>query len=178
MNEKWKDIKNYEGHYQISNHGRVKSLSRWVINNNGVKRKLRERILKIKPHKRTGYVSVWLSMNSDKKLHSVHRLVAMHFLTPRPGADIVNHIDENPWNNNVGNLEWVTHAENLAHNGAFQRGRDKLKKRVYQYTLNNEFLRFYDCAGDTATKGFIPNAIAQVCNGFKKSHGGFIWRYS
>ena len=100
MEETWKDIVGYEGLYQVSNLGRVKSLPR--------KNVTKEKIL-IGGNNGDGYIKVSLS----NKLHYVHRLVAEAFIPKIEGKNFVNHKDEVRSNNNVDNLEWCTNQENI-----------------------------------------------------------------
>lgn len=102
MDEIWKDIEGYEGRYQISNYGRVKSFVRT------------ERLLN--PRNRgNGYPSVHLSKDGEAKEYFVHRLVAEAFLPNPNNYPIVNHIDSNKANSNVNNLEWTTEKGNMQH---------------------------------------------------------------
>lgn len=103
-NEIWKDITNYEGLYQVSNFGRVKSLKRIRKSKNNSPSIVNERILSQKNTK--GYKSVSLSKNSKLKTFSVHRLVAQSFLDNPNNLPQINHKDENKTNNMVDNLEW------------------------------------------------------------------------
>ncbi len=80
-------------------------------------------------------------------------------------------------NNKAENLEWTTHAKNLAYNGAFQRGREKIKKKVYQYKLDGELIRTYGYAKEVEDYGFRPNSVTHACLGIKKTHKGFVWKY-
>ena len=132
MKEIWKDIdfiKGFEGLYQVSNKGRVKSLgrlvnypnSKWGTLAGGVFRP--ERILKPK-HKR--YVGLTLSNKTTKIYPNVHRLVALAFIPNSLNKPCVNHIDGNGLNNCVENLEWVTWEENTKH--AYENG---LAKPIY-----------------------------------------------
>ncbi len=108
MSEVWKDIPGYEGHYQVSNLGRIKSLK-------GNKIKILKSVsMKI------GYTSVGLSLNGEVKLHYVHRLVAGLFIDKPKGKTVVNHLDGIKNNNQSSNLEWVTKAENEIH--AYENG--------------------------------------------------------
>ena len=100
MNEEWRDIGGYEGLYQVSNLGRVRSLR---DKNN----KKRELILKPKIM-RNGYLKVDLCKNGKQKTFTVHRLVATVFISNPKNFPVVNHKDENKLNNNVSNLEWCT----------------------------------------------------------------------
>lgn len=113
----WKDIKDYEGMYQVSNSGAVKSMARQVINKHGNVQTYPEKLLKPDVYKTThsNYLRVTLCRNHSTTRHSNHRLVAEAFI-PNPGQKpCVNHLDNNAENNTVENLEWCTHAENMDH---------------------------------------------------------------
>lgn len=112
MIEIWKDVPGYEGYYQASNLGRVKSIERVVKHNYGGPKKIKERILKGNVN-RHGYLRVNLSRKGLRKSFSIHRIVAMTFIGE---SDlVVNHIDGVKTNNNINNLEYVTSQENTAH---------------------------------------------------------------
>lgn len=117
--EVWKDIKVYEGLYQVSNYGRVKRIESIVNYSNGLKCKHKERILKVdksKINKRGQYyLRVTLSKNNKQKRYQVHQLVAKHFIENTKNKKCINHIDGNPENNIVQNLEWCTYSENEIH---------------------------------------------------------------
>lgn len=115
MEEIWKDIKGYEGLYQVSNYGRVKRLS-YVIESitskgNIVKKSYKETILKCSPA-RNGYKRVTLWKNSVAQYKHIHRLVAETFIHNNNNYPCVNHKDENKTNNNVNNLEWCSYSYN------------------------------------------------------------------
>lgn len=110
MAEEWRDIAGYEGLYQISNLGNVKSLIRWK----GTHYLPTEKSLQ-KTKTTTGYWKVELTKDKVKKSLRVHRLVAIAFIPNNEGKPHVNHRDGNPLNNNVDNLEWCTQKENVAH---------------------------------------------------------------
>lgn len=114
VEEVWLDIEGYEGYYQISNKGRVRSLDRVVPCSRTTSRKLRGRLLKLCPDS-SGYIIIVLQKDGEKKSVKVHRLVATHFLDRIPGKDIINHIDCDKTNNCVSNLEWCTPKENTGH---------------------------------------------------------------
>ena len=115
MIEEWKDIKGYEGLYQVSNLGRVKSLKFG-----------KERILKTGVD-RYGYISVNLYKNNKRKLCKVHRLVAEAFIPNLENKPEVNHLDEDKTNNMVSNLEWCTRNENVNNGTRNKRISKKLK---------------------------------------------------
>lgn len=121
--EIWRDIPGYEGLYQVSNLGNVKSVSRTVIRKNNIKHTLKGRKLKISKD-RLGYLIVNLCKNNTKKTFKIHRIVLMAF-KPVLGMENlqVNHKDEKRSNNNIDNLEWCTakynnnygnHSKNMA----------------------------------------------------------------
>lgn len=112
--EEWRDISEWEGLYQISNLGRVKSLARRVKNN------LHGHIFKDENIRRgridkNGYENILLCRDGKKNSFLIHRLVAIHFIGNPENKPQVNHIDGNKKNNILYNLEWVTEKENCAH---------------------------------------------------------------
>ena len=109
MQEIWKDIKGYEGKYQVSNLGRVRSL----YDQNQFKKTHRIKLLKF--NIRSGYYNVNLNNHRKRKNFQVHRLVAFAFIPNFDNKPIINHIDENRLNNKVDNLEWCTQKENVLH---------------------------------------------------------------
>ena len=115
MSEVWKDIPNFEGSYQVSNMGRVRSLDRVVTFKNGSMRKHKGRVLK--PHiSHRGYERLTLCNDNGCNNKSVHRLVLEAFKPHANMIDLqVNHIDGNKLNNHLTNLEWVTGRDNMSH---------------------------------------------------------------
>jgi hypothetical protein len=113
MEEIWKDIIGYEGKYQVSNKGEVKSLSRIVDRGNLPNRIQKERTMK-KSVNIAGYYVVNLTKDAKQKVHTVHSLVALCFIGDREGKD-TNHIDSNKLNNCLHNLEYVSRRENTCH---------------------------------------------------------------
>lgn len=113
MKEIWKPISGYEGFYEISSKGRVRSLDREIIFRNGNKRKYIGKILRQKYH--NGYAMVNLNKNKECETVYIHQLVAKHFIGERPKNLVVNHKDGIKTNNNVENLEYITSSENNMH---------------------------------------------------------------
>lgn len=107
MKELWKDIVGYEGYYQISNFGNVKSLDRV----DGIGRTIKGHLLKWK-HNNRGYFTISLNKNGKARYFLVHRLVATMFIKNPDNLPEVNHIDEDKSNNSVDNLEWCTSEYN------------------------------------------------------------------
>ncbi len=117
MVETWKPVKGYEGQYEVSDQGRVRSLARTVNN-----KKLPDKLMVVHAHY-SGYRCVWLRRPREHKKMFVHRLVAEAFLSNAMGKPIVNHKDANRQNNCVENLEWATLSENTRYHYARERGK-------------------------------------------------------
>lgn len=116
MEEIWKDIDGYEGYYQISNLGRVKSLGRNIYRkSDGKFSRYKPESIKIPVCNTDGYPSIKLCVNGENKTYGIHILVAKAFIENPDNLPEVNHIDTNRKNNRVDNLEWCTHQENVAH---------------------------------------------------------------
>lgn len=179
MEEVWKDIPEYEGWYQVSNLGRVRSLDRYVNGNriNCDKQKMKGKILKARKDK-LGYLRVSLKQNTKTRTFLVHRLVAIAFIPNPDNLLYVNHIDENTSNPRVDNLEWCTPQYNVCYgNGRAKSSRHKWR-RVIQYDKKmNELARFESLKAASAHIGIAQQNISRVCRGRAKYCGGFLWRY-
>lgn len=146
--EIWKDVVGYEGLYQISSWGRVRSCDRNVITHfeddrGDVIMHRRGKLMRISIYKREGYCYISLSKNNIKKKHKIHRLVAMAFIkNPKPKEfDMINHIDGNVANNNVSNLEWTNNSGNQIH--AIETGLNKFVGTNSHWSkLTEEQVRF------------------------------------
>lgn len=175
-NEEWKDIEGYEGIYQISNMGRVKSLSRKIWN--GVKFfQSSEKILKPGIDS-VGYCVVSLYKNDGKaQTVRVHRLVAKAFI-PNPNAyRVINHIDANRTNNNVTNLEWCTHKQNSAH--AIKIGSmNKMMHPVQVVETGQVFPSLSECARQMSEYNVDVKHISDCLRGKLKTHAGFHFKYA
>ena len=171
MEEIWKDVVGYEGIYQVSSLGRIKSLPKKIKMRN----QFTEKEMILKPLKtKGGYYSIHLANGKgNRKRCQIHRLVAKAFLSNPNNKPQVNHIDGNKKNNCVSNLEWCTAKENNTH--ALKTGLKELSYRripVLQYDLKGNFIKQWESETDTN----IPH-ISDVCKGKRKSAGGYIWRY-
>ena len=171
--EIWKPKKDYEGLYEVSNFGRVKSLG----NGKSKKSKL------LKPGKnKQGYLFVIFYKNGKRKTFRVNRLVAEAFIPNPDNLPQVNHIDENKENNIVENLEWCDCKYNInygTHNerSAKTRINGKLSKPVLQLSLTGEFIKEWESVRECGRNGFDKGNVSACCRGERKTHKGFKWCY-
>lgn len=162
MIEIWKGIEGYEGLYQVSNLGNVKSLGNGNSNNS------KERILK--PKKTSGYLYVGLSKEGKRKNHLIHRLVAQTFISNPNNYQQVNHRDEDKTNNQVTNLEFCDAKYNCNYGTRNQ----KLSKPV----MCIETGKIYPSTKEIERQlGFSFSTISSACNGRYKQAYGFHWKY-
>ena len=169
--EIWKPIKGYEGLYQVSNFGRVKSLKFG-----------KEKILKQSIDKKTGYLHVVLCKNEILKTYYVHRLVAEAFIDNSDNLPQVNHKDENPQNNIYINLEWCDRKYNCNYGTRNERISEKmtngkLSKPVLQYTLDGELVKEWSSTHECCRNGYNRGNVWACCLGRLKTYKGFIWKY-
>ncbi len=188
MEEIWKDIEDYEGLYQVSDLGRIKSLERDVVYSKNKKPAARcERILK-QHLNNAGYLFVTLAKNGINKMLYVHRLTAFAFVPNPDNKPEVNHINSNKLDNRAINLEWNTPSENILHSykhgfriapwqGKF--GKDNcFSKQVIQFTKDGKYINEYPSIVDARNvTGVIHQSISSCCNNKRKSAGGFIWKF-
>lgn len=114
--EIWKDIKGYEGHYEVSSYGNVRAKYREFVGKDGKVKKYHPRDLKPDTSVlKRGYKRVTLSKDYITERFQVHRLVAEAFIPNPENKPFINHIDNNGLNNHIENLEWCTHSENMIH---------------------------------------------------------------
>lgn len=173
MSEIWKSIEGYEGYYEVSNYGRVRSVDRTLTYSNGYLAKHKGRILKGETDKK-GYKRVRLSKNDKTKKFQVHRLVAMAFIPNPENKKFVNHIDENSSNNRLDNLEWVTGSENMRHGTIQQRLADKKKKPIKCLNDGKEFGSVNEAS---EYYGIERRLISGVLSGQKKTTYGRKFEY-
>ena len=167
MNEVWKDIKGFEGEYQISNTGKVKSVKHG-----------KELILK--PYKdKDGYPIVGLLKNGERTIRKIHRLVGIHFVPNPDGLLFINHKDETVFNNHVDNLEWCTKSYNNNYGTVNERKSIAEGKPVVQKTLQGETIKTYHAAKEAERITGIPRQnIGQCCIGRYNTAGNYKWEYA
>ena len=167
--ELWKDIPGYEGKYQISDCGNVKSLSR----EHPCRKCNEERIMK-PTIQRNGYLRVMLWKNGARTWYSVHRMVAEAFIPNPENKEQVNHKDGNKRNNNTTNLEWLTPQENVRH--SFDVLGRKARTRKVRCVETGEV---FDSLKEVTEKmGIDYRHIPCCCNGRREKTGGYHWRYA
>ena len=198
MEEIWRDIKGYEGKYQISNTGNVKSLERTVWNGRGY-RIVPEKILEGYDNGE-GYLYVTLWKDGKDKKYRINRLVAQAFLENPNSLPEVNHKDEDKTNNRVENLEWCDRLYNLTYNGRAKKagkkvaeklkGRkqteehikkraEKLSKPVFSVDKESGLIMWWQSAYEAERQlGISQSNICACCIGKRKSAGGFYWHYA
>ena len=161
--EIWKDIQGYEGLYQVSNYGRVRSLERVIMRLNGKPQHIKKKIL-MHVIDKYGYSIVHLRKNGKGKMKKLHRLVAETFIPNPQHLPQVNHKDENKTNNNVDNLEWCTPSYNINYGTRKKRVARKESKRVFQYTLDGDLIKIWDSLSECGRNGFRPSIVSMCCN--------------
>lgn len=181
--EIWKDIVGYEGLYQVSSFGRVKSLSRTIQCKNNRRCSpytisVKEKIRKCYYDKKDGYGHVSLSNTGNSMRFPLHRLVALAFLENPNGYPVVNHKDENPSNNNVDNLEWCTYAYNNEYSNIYEKAYQTTRKPVYQFSLDGKFMQEFISTKEAARIiGGDATNISACCHGRTNSMYGYYWRF-
>jgi len=180
MEEIWRPIPDYEGYYEISNTGKIKSLTRTITDINGRSFTLtgKEKIPYIDAE---GYYIIGLSKDGIKKNLKVHRLVALTFIPNPKNLPFVNHKDENKLNNNINNLEWCTQEYNNAYGTR--------NKRISQTTTKNSVImcdkithkpiqEFLNANIAAKELGYNTSAhIYQVLKGERQTACGYWWKY-
>lgn len=176
--ELWKDIPGYEGYYQISNFGRIKSLKRYCYCYLAKKKKrlVKERILKLRMNNR-GYVYFNIKKKNDRLAKQLHRFVYEIFKGKIPEDMGVYHLDKNRWNNRLDNLALRTiKGKNTI----------KIKKRILnqeifkvdQFNLNKEFIKsYFSFSNASRITNTNLTSLKLCCEGKQKTAGGYIWKY-
>jgi len=169
MEEYWKPVEGYEGLYEVSNEGRVRSLN---YNKTGETKILRPLMIG------GGYLQVQLWKDGKVKMLLVHRLVAITFIPNPDNLPQVNHKNEDKTDNRVVNLEWTTAIENSNYGTRNRRISEALSKPVLQFSKIGRFIQEWSSANEVErVLGFQHSHIAECCNEKLKSYKGYIWKY-
>ena len=167
MEELWRDVKDYEGLYMVSNTGRIKSLNYRKTEKSGI----------LKPRKdEAGYLTISLYKDGEQKTYRIHRLVAQAFIPNPEGLPEINHIDEIKANNCVTNLEWCSHQYNINYRHRTEKAKKSMVKPVRCVETNTIYFSIYEAQRKT---GIDANNIGRCANHEKhfRTVGGCHWEY-
>jgi hypothetical protein len=164
VDEIWRSIRSYEGLYEVSNTGLVRSIKRDIILKPGVAT--------------SGHLLVNLYRGiTNMSTKYIHILVAEVFVDNDEGKPEVNHKDCNKLNNHYTNLEWVTSSENMLH--MYSNNRSSRAKQVMQYSLDGALLSTFHSTKEAARlTGISANNIATAARGATNTAGGYMWEYA
>lgn len=166
--EIWKDIPGYEGGYQVSSFGKVRSL---------YPNRKQNQLMDLLENTR-GYYRVHLTKGDKVNFKMVHRLVAETFLENPLNLPQVNHKDENKKNNHVENLEWCSNLENQRHGTVIQRRAESCKKPILQCDTSGNVIKEWDSAVSVHRElGFSTGYLCDALKGKHEKAYGFIWKY-
>ena len=187
--EIWKSVPGYEGYYEASTLGNIKSVTREV--NNSVGTFIKPSVILKPSMQNNGYYRVVLTKDKKHKYMLVHRIVALTFIDNPLNKPIVNHKDEDKQNNCVDNLEWFTKKENNNYNnrqykiaaknksnGVYEQNAIKNRKPVLAVPVDpSKEIITLKSVTDGKNYGFIPSEISAVARGHKKTHYGYVFSY-
>lgn len=180
MIEIWKPVRDYEGLYEVSNLGRVKSLSKFHCTSKNYsslgywsKEKILKPIIGVQ-----GYLYVNLYKNKKHNFKRIHILVAQAFIKNPNKFPMINHKDENVMNNVVSNLEWCDNKYNLNYGTVQERKAQKLNKPILQFDLNGNFIKEYESITQASKElNNSLNNISQCCLGKSRTSKGYIFKF-
>lgn len=187
--EIWKDVKNYEGLYQVSNLGNIRKIQNRKYDFKTSTLKLEKVEINMTISEHLGYKTVKLTDKFGKRRHLfLHRIIAETFIQNPNNYKVVNHIDCNKHNNDIKNLEWVTQKENVKHawkNKLCETTRivsatngKKCSKKIIQLDKENNIVKVWDSTMDIErTLGIRHANISICCKNHKRTAKGFYWRY-
>lgn len=172
--EEWRKVKGFEGAYEISNHGNLRSIDRVSFG-----KRYSGKLIN-KAHDRSGYLVNILSYEGKRKTVRRHRLVAEAFIPNPEGKPEVNHIDGNKANNHVENLEWATHRENTDHawiTGLTKAPPAEKPKKVIQYYEELLIAEYSSIEIAAHINSISAEDICKCCKGKRKNAGRYTWKY-
>lgn len=183
--EVWKDVVGWEGMYEVSSFGKVKSLNRTYVRTDGLSVNRKGRLLKTPPNK-DGYLIAHLTSKMDNKKNTmrVHRLVANAFIYNPMNLPEVNHIDEIKSNNNVKNLEWCNHYDNCHHGTMLDRFLnhsstslkwEQSRKPIVGVSLDDGSEIRYGSISEADVNGFPRRNLFSAIKGTDRSCKGYVW---
>lgn len=171
--EIWKDIKGFEGRYQVSSYGRVKSIG----HTDSLGRHWKTVFLKPSKHT-SGYLHVNLIDKYGKRLSILlHRLVAINFIPNPNNYPQINHKDENPANNHVDNLEWCTAQYNVNYGRHTERMVLSQSRKVVQLGYNGNIVKIWDSISEADRCGYSQGCISCCCTGKYNQYKGYYWMF-
>lgn len=181
--EEWRDIEGYEGLYQVSNEGRVRTLDRTIEFVDGRIYKFKSKILSLTPDK-DGYLAVGFSIKGKTITKKVHRLVAQAFIPNPNNYPIINHKDECKTNNFVENLEWCDCKYNLNYGTNPERISQRVRnneyssKKIVQIGDDGEIIKIYPSLREVERElGLFHSGVSACALGKTKHCGGFKWKF-
>lgn len=183
--ETWKDVEGYEGFYQVSDAGRVRSLDRYVPGKNGAKQLKRGKVLRATKGA-AGYLHCTLYRDGDSETKNIHRLVAEAFIPNGEGHQCINHKDGIKTNNAVDNLEWCTHKQNTRHawgtglahmTDKHRESARKVGKRNGKRVLCSNGVIYPSSCEAARQLGTTQGNIWLVINGKRKHANGYTFEY-
>lgn len=159
MEEIWKDIKEYNGLYKVSNLGRIKNKNDKILTT-----------------KKTGiYNHILLCKNGERKNFTIHKLVAMAFVPNPNNLPCINHINENKEDNRANNLEWCSYKYNNNYGNRTKKVVEKNSIKISQYDLDGNFVKDWNCIND-AIRYYNNYHICDVLNNKRNQASGFKWK--
>lgn len=173
--EVWKPIKHFESLYEVSNFGRIRSLTRKVKHGNS-HITIYGKMMKQVPNEK-GYLMVRLSKNGKGKIFKVHRLVAQAFLNNPHGYQEINHLNEIRDDNHVSNLEWCSHSHNLNYGHRTQKFIQAVSTPIIQLSSDSHRIAAYSSANQASKiTGISQGNISAVVRGKRNYAGGYKWQ--
>lgn len=175
--EEWRPVVGYEGLYEVSNIGRVRSIDRNILYHDGTIHHWKGKVLKpLRTSK--GYLQVMFRKDNKNHYIGIHRLVAMAFIDGYQKGLVVNHLDENPQNNRADNLEWCTQRDNLIYGTARSRHADKLSISIIQFSLSGTLIKEWKSQAEASrVLGINQSHIFRCLKGELLSAFGYRWMY-